>query len=108
MLKLSKTGNRNSKEPLFDDEVMLDSQPLNAQGEPNLDSIRVLNWADLFITKTVPAAAIIASTMPVVESTSQTVTSADPFAGLAPMNPIDKVVAWNSSPQTDINILCIY
>ena len=49
--KQSKTRKRNSKKPLHDDIEMQDQQPHNVLGEPNLDSSKVLNWADLFKTK---------------------------------------------------------
>ena len=49
--KQSKTKKRNSKKSLHDDIEMQDQQPHNVLGEPNLDSSKVLNWADLFKTK---------------------------------------------------------
>ena len=101
---------------------MQDIQPVNAFGELNLDSRKILNWADLFkartdnldsanqVTPTVGTTTLKPTVAPAPEkSVSVSASSAateDPLVGLISMDPIDKVIACanDSGPRTDPSI----
>ena len=101
--KISKTAKRNSKALMLDINMSEAGCKIPAAA-PNLDSSKIFNWALLFPDDKpapTPMEVSVDPTLPVCIAASQITTPKDPITNVPTMDPIEKVVGWDSGHQTD-------
>ena len=114
---------RNSKEPLYDDIEMVDSELIGNQQAPNLDLSKIMNWGSLFpnkpgdskkantrgakttTTSTTASAAAADAAMPTPTPTPTPVPTLSQLPATTPViptgmvDPVEKVLAWKEGPK---------